>query len=118
MQRATGSLDVELGACGGRHLASRPSTVALRPRSRPLWRNWAASSYLFRPSSNPVVGSGMAKPARAPASRQTDAKIFLAAFRCGMSTILPSTPKAPTPGLASNAATILRACSISAEEGA
>ena len=45
---------------------------------------------------------------------QIDARVFRAAFRCGMSTILPSTPNVPAPGLASNAATILRACSTSA----
>jgi hypothetical protein len=49
---------------------------------------------------------------------QIDARVFRAARRWGRSTILPSTPSAPASGLASNAATILRACAISASDGA
>ncbi len=53
-----------------------------------------------------------------PGDCQRDARIFRAALRCGMSTILPSIPSVPAPGFASNAATIFLASSTSASDGA
>jgi hypothetical protein len=75
----------------------------------------ACPSVKLTAASRPHRLRSIALPTLPP---QMDANVFLAALRCGMSTILPSTPSVPAAGFASKAATIFRACSISASDGA
>ena len=74
----------------------------------------AAFAVAFRMHGSSITPRLGCFAALATTRGQIDASNFLAAFRCGMSIILPSSANAPAPGVASKASTTRRANKISA----